>query len=76
MSSARSLLPHMRGVLACERELAELRFTWRLIETTARMVCPVEAKTILPAMAGTREAPSHSLNPSLSTLWQRRTSTG
>jgi chemotaxis signal transduction protein len=56
MSSARSLLPHMRGVLACERELAELRFTWRLIETTARMVCPVEAKTILPAMAGTREA--------------------
>lgn len=51
-----SLLPHMRGVLACERELAELRFTWQLIETTAKMVCPAEAKTILPAMASTREA--------------------
>lgn len=56
MSCPQSLLPHMRGVLACERELAELRFTWRLIETTAKMVCPAEAKTILPAMASTREA--------------------
>jgi chemotaxis signal transduction protein len=56
MSCPQNLLPHMRGVLACERELAELRFTWQLIETTAKMVCPAEARTILPAMASTREA--------------------
>ena len=56
MYCPQSLLPHMRSVLACERELSELRFTWRLIETTAKMVCPAEAKTILPAMASTREA--------------------
>ncbi|WP_232418004.1 chemotaxis protein CheW [Methyloversatilis thermotolerans] len=56
MTGTETLLPHMRGVLACERELAELRLTWRLIETTAKMVCPAEAKTILPAMASTREA--------------------
>lgn len=56
MSFPLDLLPHMRGVLACERELAELRFTWQLIETTAKMVCPAEARTILPAMASTREA--------------------
>lgn len=56
MTWTESLLPHMRGVLACERELAELRLTWQLIETTAKMVCPAEARTILPAMASTREA--------------------
>lgn len=56
MTEAVDLIPLMRGVVQCEKQLGELKFTWRLIETTARMVCPTEAKTILPSMAGTREA--------------------
>jgi len=56
MTEAVDLIPHMRSVVQCEKQLGELKFTWRLIETTARMVCPSEAKAILPSMAGTREA--------------------
>lgn len=56
MTEAVDLIPHMRSVVQCEKQLDELKFTWRLIETTAKMVCPSEAKTILPSMAGTREA--------------------
>ncbi len=56
MTEAVDLIPHMRSVVRCEKQLGELKFTWRLIETTARMVCPTEAKAILPSMAGTREA--------------------
>jgi chemotaxis signal transduction protein len=49
------LLPYMPGVAQCERALRELNFAWRLIESTAKMVCPVEAKTILPTMKVTRD---------------------
>lgn len=56
MTQATELIPYMRDVTLCERQLNELEFTWRLIETTAKMICPAEAKTILPSMAGTREA--------------------
>jgi len=48
-------LPYMPGVTKCERALRELDFTWRLIESTAKMVCPLEAKTILPTMKATRD---------------------
>ena len=48
-------LPYMPGVTKCERALRELNFTWRLIESTAKMVCPLEAKTILPTMKATRD---------------------
>ncbi|GGC62746.1 chemotaxis protein CheW [Undibacterium terreum] len=48
-------LPYMPGVAKCERLLRELNFSWRLIESTAKMVCPVEAKAILPTMKTTRE---------------------
>ncbi|WP_394778200.1 chemotaxis protein CheW [Undibacterium sp.] len=48
-------LPYMPGVAKCERSLRELNFAWRLIESTAKMVCPAEAKTILPTMKATRE---------------------
>lgn len=48
-------LPFMPGVAKCERLLRELNFAWRLIESTAKMVCPLEAKTILPAMKATRD---------------------
>jgi chemotaxis signal transduction protein len=49
------LLPYMPGVAQCERALRELNLAWRLIESTAKMVCPVEAKTILPTMKATRD---------------------
>jgi chemotaxis signal transduction protein len=48
-------VPLMRSVAKCERQMGELNFTWSLIETTAKMTCPVEAKTILPTMAATRQ---------------------
>ncbi|RXZ36982.1 chemotaxis protein CheW [Oxalobacteraceae bacterium CAVE-383] len=45
----------MPGVVRCEHALQELNFAWRLIESTAKMVCPLEAKTILPTMKATRD---------------------
>jgi len=48
-------LRYMPAVAVCERSLRELNFAWRLIESTAKMVCPVEAKSILPTMKVTRE---------------------
>lgn len=48
-------IPSMRNVAKCARQLSELNFTWGLIESTAKMNCPTEAKTILPTMAATRE---------------------
>ncbi|MDB5991569.1 MAG: chemotaxis protein [Herbaspirillum sp.] len=55
ISHGEELLPYMPGVAQCERALRELNFAWRLIESTAKMVCPVEAKTILPTMKVTRD---------------------
>jgi chemotaxis signal transduction protein len=48
-------LPYMRDVIRCEQSLRELNTMWRMIESAAKMNCPVEAKTILPTMAATRE---------------------
>lgn len=48
-------LPYMRDVIRCEQSLRELNLMWRMIESAAKMNCPVEAKTILPTMAATRE---------------------
>ena len=47
-------MPHMRDVNRCDQSLRELSLTWRMIEASAKMNCPVEAKTILPTMAATR----------------------
>jgi len=47
-------IPYMGNVARCERELTELDFNWRMIETIAKMICPAEAKNILPTMARTR----------------------
>ena len=52
---AEEFLPYMPAVSKCERSLHDLNFAWRLIESTAKMVCPTEAKTILPTMKATRE---------------------
>jgi chemotaxis signal transduction protein len=54
-SHVEELLPYMPGVTQCQLLLRELNFAWRLIESTAKMVCPVEAKTILPTMKATRD---------------------
>ncbi|OBS31976.1 chemotaxis protein CheW [Tepidimonas fonticaldi] len=47
-------LPYMPDVTRCETSLRELNLMWRLIESTARMVCPQEAQAILPTIAATR----------------------
>ncbi|PPC82036.1 MAG: chemotaxis protein CheW [Methylotenera sp.] len=48
-------LPFMRDVVRCEQSLHELNLMWRIIESSAKMNCPVEAKSILPTMAATRD---------------------
>lgn len=45
----------MPDVQKYQRLLNGLNFTWENIEVNAEMNCPVEAKTILPTMASTRE---------------------
>ena len=35
-------IPYMGNVARCERELTELDFNWRMIETIAKMICPAE----------------------------------
>lgn len=50
-----AFIPYMRSVSRCEKQLENLNFTWGMIEATAKMNCPVEAKTILPTMEATRE---------------------
>lgn len=49
-----TFLPYMRDVIRCEQSLHELNLMWRMIEASAKMNCPQEAKTILPTMAATR----------------------
>jgi len=49
-----TFLPYMRDVIRCEQSLHELNLMWRIIESSAKMNCPVEAKAILPTMAATR----------------------
>jgi chemotaxis signal transduction protein len=47
-------LPYMRDVSKCEQALQELSLMWRMIESSAKMNCPVEARAILPTMSATR----------------------
>ena len=49
-----TFLPYMRDVARCEQSLQELNLMWRIIEASAKMNCPSEAKSILPTMAATR----------------------
>ena len=50
-----TFLPYMRDVIRCEQALQELNLMWRLIESSAKMNCPEEARAILPTMAATRK---------------------
>jgi chemotaxis signal transduction protein len=52
--SVDTFLPFMPDVGKCERSLHELNLMWRIIESSAKMNCAAEAKSILPAMAATR----------------------
>jgi chemotaxis signal transduction protein len=49
-----TFLPYMRDVIRCEESLRELDLTWRMIEWSAKLNCPDEARTLLPTMAATR----------------------
>ena len=53
--SVDTFLPYMRDVIRCEHALQELNLMWRLIESSAKMNCPDEARAILPTMAATRQ---------------------
>jgi chemotaxis signal transduction protein len=50
-----TFLPYMRDVSRCEESLRELNLTWRMIEASAKVNCPQEARSILPMMTATRE---------------------
>ncbi|MBW8896981.1 MAG: chemotaxis protein CheW [Massilia sp.] len=44
----------MHDVTRCEQSLRELDLTWRMIEWSAKQHCPVEARTLQPALTATR----------------------
>lgn len=50
-----TFIPFMRDVARCENALRELNLMWRLIEASAKMNCPEEARSLLPMMSATRE---------------------
>ncbi|VXB04411.1 chemotaxis protein CheW [Massilia sp. 9I] len=49
-----TLLPYMPDVVQRQAALHELHQTWRLIEASAKMNCPSEARLLLPAVLATR----------------------
>ncbi|WP_137171465.1 chemotaxis protein CheW [Massilia sp. HP4] len=49
-----TFLPSMQDVMRRQAALHELHQTWRLIEASAKMNCPVEARLLLPAVLATR----------------------
>ncbi len=49
-----SFLPYMPDVVQRQAALHELHQTWRMIEASAKMNCPVEARLLLPAVLATR----------------------
>jgi hypothetical protein len=49
----------MPDVARCEQALRELNQMWRLIESSAKMNCPTEARLLLPAMVATRTGFAH-----------------
>jgi chemotaxis signal transduction protein len=55
MSLVEDLLPHMRRVLAADRDLHDLSLLWQMIEASSAISCPDEAETILPTLRQTRE---------------------
>lgn len=54
MSHVHDLLPHMRHVMAADRELHDLNMMWTLIEASSAIGCPEQAESILPTLSQTR----------------------
>ena len=55
MLDVKKFLNYMPEVAQCERALRELNIAWRLIESTAKMLCPKEARSILASIKSTGE---------------------
>lgn len=55
MIASQDLLPHMRHVLAAERDLHDLGLMWQMIESSATISCPIEAAPILPTLVNIRQ---------------------
>ncbi|MDY7576951.1 chemotaxis protein CheW [Herbaspirillum sp. RTI4] len=70
-----TFLPYMRDVSRCEQSLQELNMMWRVIEASAKMNCPTEARTILPTMAATRTGFSRLESELVASLVQEKVST-
>jgi hypothetical protein len=49
-----SFLPYMRDVSRCEQSLRELCLMWRMVESSAKLNCHLEAQSILPIMSATQ----------------------
>ena len=54
MALVDDLLPHMRRVLAVDRDLHDLSLLWQMIEASSAIACPEQADTILPTLSQTR----------------------
>ena len=55
MLDVKKFLNYMPEVAQCERALRELNIAWRLIESTAKMLSPKEARSILASIKSTGE---------------------
>lgn len=68
-------LPYMPDVGKCERSLHELNLMWRMIEASAKMNCPAEARMILPTMTATRAGISQLEQDLITSLAREKTNT-
>ena len=68
-------LPHMRAVTRCDQSLRELNATWRMIESSAKINCAREARSILPMMSATRQGFERLEGELVSSLVQERVDT-
>ncbi|WP_082877198.1 chemotaxis protein CheW [Hydrogenophaga crassostreae] len=68
-------LPHMRAVTRCDQSLRELNATWRMIESSAKINCAREARSILPMMSATRQGFEQLEGELVSSLVQERVDT-
>lgn len=68
-------LPHMRAVMRCDQSLRELNATWRMIESSAKINCAREARSILPMMSATRQGFERLEGELVSSLVQERVGT-
>lgn len=73
--SVARFIPYMPDVGKCERSLHELNLMWRMIEASAKMNCPAEAKAILPTVMATRAGFSQLEEGLVASLVQEKTNT-